>query len=93
MLTTEQVKHFDNCVNRVKKIIIGTVDDKSANKAIAYHIRVSRRQMASGQWSLGFIFGRGSESEWMKIIDVTAEEMRQMVNEYRDMFHDMLHKN
>lgn len=91
MLTTEQLNYFRTCVSRAKKIIAGTVNDKLPAGDIRYHIRVSRRQMASGQWCLGLIFGTRKESEWMKVIDVTETEMRPMVTEYREILKEQIH--
>lgn len=57
MLDLEQITHFQNCFTRAKRILRTPVDSNQKSGVMTYHIRVSGRQSASGQWSIGFIFG------------------------------------
>ncbi|EJG5415706.1 hypothetical protein NAD41_002345 [Salmonella enterica] len=91
MLNLEQITHFQDALTRAKKIVISQADDKSPNKAIAYHIRISGRQNAAGEWNLGFIFGTKGNEDWLYITTVEEAKLRKAKEVYRAMLHDLLH--
>ncbi|EPT1451871.1 hypothetical protein ACVOZ6_003459 [Escherichia coli] len=90
MLTLEQITHFQNCFTRAKKIICTPIDSDQKRAPIKYHIRVSGRQAPNGQWSVGFIFGVGNDTDWLKIADVPTNELASAKHIYRSMLHDLI---
>ncbi|EDY2030098.1 hypothetical protein GTB64_004540 [Salmonella enterica] len=90
MLTLEQIKHFQTCVTRAQKIIVGP-ERKREEGDLRYHIRVSGRQMADGSHMIGLIFGTRKESEWLKIATVPEDDLVQAKQTYRAMLHDIIH--
>lgn len=91
MLTLEQIHHFEDTVKRAKCIIIRPVDGMKAPKEMRYHMRVSGRQMPTGQWVVGLIFGVEGESDWLKIADVTEDKLIEAKRAYRSMLKELMH--
>ncbi|EIW6162747.1 hypothetical protein MF451_003744 [Salmonella enterica subsp. enterica serovar Saintpaul] len=91
MLTLEQIHHFEDVVKRAKLIILRPIDGKQTESEIRYHMRVSGRQMPCGAWVVGLIFGKGRESDWLKIAEFPEEKMVEVKREYRGMLKQLMH--